>query len=79
MFGEDMFQEAYNPGNSGYTDPFGDKITGYQPENIVSAGNNALKSGMFDMDVEDSSLALGYKNNGPATTPKPGSFMNPDD
>lgn len=72
---DDSFtQESYDASSSGYTDLFGEKFSSFNPDSIIS-GNNKLKSGMFDMDIEDSELAIGYKNNGPATTPKPGRFM----
>lgn len=70
-------QESYNPASSGYTDPFGEKFASFDPDAMISGGNNRLKSGMFDIDIEDSDLALGYKNSGPGTSPKPGRFMNP--
>jgi hypothetical protein len=71
----DFYQEAYNAANSRYSDLFGDKFTSFDPENIVSSGNNGLKSGQFDMEIEDSDLALGYKQPEPATSPKPGRFQ----
>ena len=75
-FGEDpVVQESYDPSSSTFSDLFQSKFNSFNPENIVSGGNNRLKSGMFDINVEDSDLALGYKNAGPATTPKPGRFM----
>lgn len=76
-FGEDneVVQESYNAGNSSFSDLFQSKFNSFDPDSIVSGGNNRLKSGMFDIEVEDSDLALGYKNAGPATNPKPGRFM----
>lgn len=71
----DAFQESYNAGSSGYNDFLQGKFNSFDPDAIISGGNNRLKSGMFDMEIEDSDLALGYKNNGPAMTPKPGRFM----
>jgi hypothetical protein len=50
-------------------------INSFNPESIVSDGNNKLKSGMFDINIEDSDLALGYKTSGAATAPKPGRFV----
>lgn len=70
----DTIQESYDPGSSGFSDFFEGKFNSFNPESIVSDGNNRLKSGMFDMDIEDSDLALGYKNQGPAVSPKPGRF-----
>lgn len=76
-FGEDneVVQESYNAGNSSFSDLFQSKFNSFDPDSIVSGGNNRLKSGMMDVEVEDSDLALGYKNAGPATNPKPGRFM----
>lgn len=67
-------QEAY-AGPTGYSDLFNEKFATFDPTAIVSGGNGKLKSGMFDMDIEDSDLALGYKNAAPAVSPKPGRFM----
>ena len=67
-------QESYDAASSGFSDFFQGKFNSFNPETIISGGNNSLKSGMFDMDIEDSDLALGYKNAGPATSPKPGRF-----
>lgn len=73
----EMVQEAaYNAASSGFKDLFEEKFTSFDPENIVSTGNNKLRSGMFDMDIEDSDLAIGYKNDAPAATPRPGRFMD---
>ena len=67
-------QESYNAASSGFSDLFQSKFTSFNPDAIVSE-NNRLKSGMFDMDIEDSDLALGYNNKGPATALKPGKFF----
>ena len=56
-------QESYNAGSSSYRDLF-------------DGGNNSLKSGQFLMEVEQGPNAIGYKNNGPAMTPKPGKFFD---
>ena len=71
----DIVQESYNPASSGYTDLFGEKFNSFDPDSIISGGNNRLKSGMFAMEVEDSDLALGYKHPDNPTSPKPGRFM----
>ena len=71
-----LFNEAYNPGSSSYTDLFNAKFDSFDPENIVSSGNNALKSGLTDMDYESGNLAYGLKNPPPATDPKPGKFFD---
>ena len=34
--------------------------------------------GQFDINVEDSELAIGYKQPEPATEPKPGRFQDPN-
>lgn len=70
----ETIQESYDAASSSFSDFFQGKFNSFNPETIVSGGNNRLKSGMFDMDIEDSDLALGYKNAGPATSPKPGRF-----
>ena len=73
----EMVQEAaYNAASSGFKDLFEEKFTSFDPENIVSTGNNKLRSGMFDMDIEDSVLAIGYKDDPPAASPRPGRFMD---
>lgn len=74
---DDLYQEsAYNAGNSSYRDFMEEKFTSFDPEAIVSGGNNKLKSGQFDIDIEDSDLALGYNNDGPALEPqRPGRFF----
>ena len=78
-YGDDAFvQESYNAASSRYSDLFNDKFTSFNPEAIVSGGNNALKPGQFDINVEDSDLAIGYKQPEPATSPKPGRFMDPN-
>ena len=71
---EETIQESYDAASSSFADFFQGKFNSFNPETIISGGNNRLKSGMFDMDIEDSDLALGYKNAGPATSPKPGRF-----
>lgn len=73
--GDDTYQESYNAANSSYSDLFNEKFNSFDPEVIISGGNNKLKSGMFDMEIEDSDLAIGYSNATPATTPKPGRFF----
>jgi hypothetical protein len=70
-----VLQEGYDAAHSSYTDPFGAKFDSFDAANIVT-GNNTLKQGINDMDIEDSSIALGYKNTPPATTPKPGKFFD---
>jgi hypothetical protein len=76
-FDTEMVQEAsYDAASSGFKDLFDEKFTSFNPENIVSTGNNKLRSGMFDMDIEDSDLTIGYKNDPPAATPRPGRFMD---
>ena len=70
-----VVQEGYDAAHSSYTDPFGAKFDSFDAANIVT-GNNTLKQGINDMDVEDSALALGYKNASPATTPKPSKFFD---
>ena len=70
-----MVQESYNAGNSSFKDLFDSKFNSFDPDSIISNGNGKLKSEMFDMDVEDSDLALAYKQPEPATSPKPGRWM----
>ena len=72
-----FYQEsAYNAGNSSYRDFMEEKFTSFDPEAIISGGNNKLKSGQFDIDIEDSDLALGYNNDPPALEPqRPGRFF----
>lgn len=73
-----VVQESYNAASSSYSDLFNEKFTSFDPDTIISGGNNRLKSGMFDMDIEDSDLALGYKQPQPALSPaRPGRWMNP--
>ena len=67
---ETIQESAYNANSSSYKDLFEEKFTSFDPENIVSSGNNKLKSDMFDMEIEGSDLAIGYKNDPPATDPK---------
>lgn len=69
---DDIITESYDAGSSSFKDLFDEKFTSFNPEAIVSGGNNRLKSGMFDLEIEDSDLAIGYKNSGPATSPKIG-------
>jgi hypothetical protein len=70
--------ESYNAGNSGFKDLFEEKFTSFDPDSIISGGNNRLKSGMFAIDIEDSDLAIAYNQPQPATTPaRPGRWMNP--
>lgn len=71
-----VVQESYDAASSRYADLFATKFTSFNPESIVSGGNNSLKSGQFDIDIEDSDLALGYKQPEPATAPKPGRFFD---
>jgi hypothetical protein len=73
--GATVTQESYDAASSSYKDLFEEKFTSFNPESIISGGNNKLKSGQFDMDIEDSDLAIGYVQPTPATTPKPGRFM----
>ena len=70
-----LVQESYNASSSSFSDLFQSKFNSFDPDSIISGGNNRLKSGMFDMDVEDSDLALAYKQPEPATNPKPGKWM----
>ena len=70
----ETIQESYDAASSSFSDFFQGKFNSFNPETIISGGSTSLKSGMFDMDIEDSDLALGYKNAGPATSPKPGRF-----
>lgn len=71
-----VVQESYNASQSRYSDLFQAKFNGFDPANIVT-GNNGLQSGQFDINIEDSDLAIGYKQPEPATSPKPGRFMDP--
>lgn len=70
----EVTQESYDPGSMPYSDLFDGKFESFNPANIVS-GNNKLKSGVFDMDIEDSDLRIGYKNADSGTSPKPGRFF----
>lgn len=74
-FDDEPVQEAYDPGSSHFKDLFDSAFNSFDPEGIVAGGNNRLKSGQFDMDIEQSDLAIGYVQPTPATTPKPGRFM----
>lgn len=70
-------ESSYDAASSRYSDLFDGKFNSFNPENIVSGGNNALKSGQFDIDIEDSELALGYKQPEPALSPaRPGRFFD---
>ena len=72
---EETIQESYDAGHSSYSDLFQGKFNSFNPETIISGGNGKLKSGFFDMDVEDSDLALGYRQPNPPLSPKtPGRF-----
>jgi hypothetical protein len=74
--GNAYVQESYNAASSGFSDLFSEKFTSFDPDSIISGGNNRLKSGMFDMEVEDSDLALAYKQPEPVLTPaRPGRWM----
>ena len=67
---------AYNPNSSPYTDIFDGKFNSFDATGIVTSGNNALKSNVNDMEMEEnSSLALGYDNKAPGFTPNPGKFF----
>ena len=68
-------QESYDAASSSYKDLFEEKFNSFNPETIISGGNNRLKSGQFDIDIEDSDRALCYKNTPPATSPKIGRFF----
>ena len=76
-FGEEtVVQESYNAASSGFSDLFEGKFNSFDPDSIISGGNNRLKSGMFGVDIEDSDLAIAYNQPQPATTPaRPGRFM----
>lgn len=73
--GDQYVEESYNAGSSSFSDLFQGKFNSFDPDAIVSGGANRLKSGMFDMDIEDSELALAYNQPTPATSPKPGRWM----
>ena len=75
----DTFQESVVGGSTGFSDLFNEKFTSFNPEAIISSGNNGLKSGIFSMELEESSEALGYKKNDhPLEPARPGRFMTPD-
>lgn len=77
-FGTDtVTQESYDAGSSGFKDLFDEKFTSFNPEAIISGGNNKLKSAMFSMEVEETpDIALGYKKNDTPLEPKrPGRFF----
>ena len=71
-------EAAYNAASSRYSDLFDAKLTSFNPEAIVTGGNNQLKSGLSDMEIEESDLKLGYRQPEPATDPKPGRFFLDD-
>ena len=73
----EVTQESYNANNSGFSDLFQEKFTSFNPEAIISGGNNKLKSGMFSMEVEETpDIALGYKKNEhPLEPARPGRFF----
>lgn len=70
-----VVQESYNAASSSFSDLFDGKFNSFDPDAIISGGNNRLKSGMFAMDIEDSDLAIAYSQPTPALSPKPGRFM----
>lgn len=72
---EEPVQESYNPSSSHFKDLFDSAFNSFDPDAIIAGGNNRLKSGQFDMDIEESDLAIGYKQPTPPTSPKPGRFM----
>ena len=73
--GASTYQESYDASSSGFKDLFDEKFTSFNPESIVSGGNNRLKSAQFDMEIEESDLAIGYKKNDTPLTPqRPGRF-----
>lgn len=74
-FEDDTVQESYNPSSSHFKDLFDSAFNSFDPDAIIAGGNNRLKSGQFDMEIEESDLAIGYVQPTPATTPKPGRFM----
>ena len=77
-FGNDeVTQESYDAASSGFKDLFDEKFSSFNPEAIVSGGNNKLKSGMFSMEVEETpDISLGYKKNDTPLEPKrPGRFF----
>lgn len=78
-FGKDkVVQENYDAAHSSYSDLFQGKFNSFNPEQIVAGGNNKLKSGLSDMDIEESDLAFGYKQPNPPLSPKtPGRFSQP--
>ena len=74
----EVTQESYNANNSSFSDLFQEKFTSFNPEAIISGGNNKLKSGMFSMEVEETpDIALGYKKNDKPLEPaRPGRFFD---
>lgn len=73
----EVTQESVMPGSTGFTDLFQEKFTPFNPEAIISGGNNKLKSAMFSMEVEETpDISLGYKKNDTPLEPKrPGRFF----
>ena len=55
-------EAAYNAASSRYADLFGAKFNSFNPEAIVSGGNNSLKAGQFDINVEDRLQTAGAGN-----------------
>lgn len=74
-FTPDVVQEGYDAASSPYKDLFDEKFNSFDAADIVT-GNNTLKSGVSDMDLEDSNVAIGYKNDAPGFSPKPGKFFD---
>lgn len=70
-----VVQEGYDAASSPYKDLFDEKFNSFDAADIVT-GNNTLKSGVSDMDLEDSNVAIGYKNDAPGFSPKPGKFFD---
>lgn len=76
MSGATPFQESYNAGNSSYKDLFDQKFDSFDPDSIIAGGNNKLKSGVTDIDLEENAdTSFGYKQEKEATTPKIGRFF----
>lgn len=75
-FDDEITQESYDASNSGFKDLFDEKFCSFNPEQIISGGNNKIRSAQFDLDIEDSDLAIGYKRNEPPLSPqRPGRFF----
>jgi len=70
-------QESYDAASSGFKDLFDEKFTSFNPEAIISSGNNKLNSGMFDMEIESTpDISFGYKKNDTPLEPRrPGRFF----